>query len=90
MVPVAVKGGINVPSTPRRALIVIDVQNDYVGGALPIEYPDVRVSIRNIARAMDAAGAAGIPVWVYAAKRIGVLSRNQPAPLPSIEMPLSS
>ena len=49
---------------PRRALIVIDVQCDYVGGNLPIEYPDVLVSLANIGRAMDAAQAASIPVVV--------------------------
>lgn len=48
----------------RRALIVIDVQNEYVTGNLPIEYPDVRLSLRNIGRAMDAAGKARIPVVV--------------------------
>lgn len=49
---------------PRRALIVIDVQNEYVSGNLLIEYPDVNSSLANIARAMDAAHAAGIPVVV--------------------------
>jgi hypothetical protein len=27
----------------HRALIVIDVQNEYVTGNLPVEYPDVRL-----------------------------------------------
>ncbi|BBU26742.1 isochorismatase [Burkholderia sp. THE68] len=49
---------------PRRALIVIDVQNEYVTGNLPIEYPDVNVSLANIGRAMDAAEAHGVPVVV--------------------------
>ncbi len=49
---------------PQRALIVIDVQNEYVTGKLRIEYPDVNSSLANIARAMDAAHAAGIPVVV--------------------------
>ena len=49
---------------PKRALIVIDVQNDYFGGALPIEFPDVQSSLRNIEAVMDAAVAAGIPVVV--------------------------
>ncbi|KJH80584.1 MULTISPECIES: cysteine hydrolase family protein [Pseudomonadaceae] len=49
-------------SQPKRALIVIDVQNEYVTGNLRIEYPDVQLSLSNIARAMDAARAAGIPV----------------------------
>jgi len=49
---------------PRRALIVIDVQNEYIDGNLLIEYPDVNVSLANIARAMDAAGKHGVPVVV--------------------------
>ncbi|MBW9103420.1 cysteine hydrolase family protein [Paraburkholderia phenoliruptrix] len=51
-------------STPRRALVVIDVQNEYVSGDLPIEYPQVETSLANIGRAMDAARAAGVPVVV--------------------------
>jgi nicotinamidase-related amidase len=50
--------------TPRRALIVIDVQNEYVTGDLPIEYPDVQTSLSNIGQAIDAAHAARIPVVV--------------------------
>jgi nicotinamidase-related amidase len=49
-------------TTPRRALIVIDVQNEYVTGNLLIEYPPVQDSLANIGRAMDAARAAGIPI----------------------------
>lgn len=49
---------------PRRALIVIDVQNEYVSGNLPIEYPPVAQSLQRIGAAMDAARAAGIPVIV--------------------------
>ncbi len=50
---------------PRRALVVIDVQNEYFpGGNLPIEYPPVDRSLPNIVRAMDAAHAAGIPIVV--------------------------
>ncbi|HYD58795.1 MAG TPA: cysteine hydrolase family protein [Noviherbaspirillum sp.] len=51
-------------TTPRRALIVIDVQNEYVTGNLPIEYPPVQTSLANIGHAMDAARAAGVPVIV--------------------------
>lgn len=51
-------------ATARRALIVIDVQNEYVTGRLPIEYPAVELSLDNIGRAMDAARAGGIPVVV--------------------------
>lgn len=49
---------------PKRALIVIDVQNEYVTGNLRIEYPPIEQSLANIGRAMDAATAAGIPVIV--------------------------
>ncbi|MGK5027621.1 cysteine hydrolase family protein [Janthinobacterium sp. RB2R34] len=51
-------------STPRRALLVIDVQNEYLTGQLPIEYPPVDVSLPNIIAAMQAARAAGVPVIV--------------------------
>lgn len=51
-------------TSPRRALIVIDVQNEYVTGALPIEYPPVQDSLANIGRAIDAAHAHGVPVIV--------------------------
>lgn len=49
---------------PRRALIVIDVQNEYVTGNLPIEFPDIHLSLSNIGKAMDAAKEAGIPIIV--------------------------
>lgn len=53
------------PATePRRALVVIDVQNDYDGGNLAIEYPSFAGSVANVARAMDAAAAAGIKIVV--------------------------
>ncbi|TBW41201.1 cysteine hydrolase [Siculibacillus lacustris] len=51
-------------AAPRRALIVVDVQNDYDGGGLPIVHPPFAESIAAIGRAMDAATAAGIPVVV--------------------------
>ena len=52
-------------TAPRRALIVIDVQNEYFpGGGLLIEYPPTTQSLPNITRAMDAATAAGVPVVV--------------------------
>jgi nicotinamidase-related amidase len=49
-------------SYPRRALVVIDVQNEYVSGALPIAHPPLTISLPNIAAAIDAATAAGVPV----------------------------
>lgn len=48
----------------KRALIVIDVQNEYFSGGLPIAYPDPEVSVANVGAAMDAARVAGIPVIV--------------------------
>ena len=48
----------------KRALVVIDVQNDYFADGLPIEYPPVAKTLPNIGRAMDAARAAGVPVVV--------------------------
>jgi len=52
-------------ATLRRALVVIDVQNEYFqGGGLPIEYPPIEQTLPNVTRAMDAARAAGIPVVV--------------------------
>ena len=52
------------PTAPRRALVVIDVQNEYVTGKLPIEHPPLATSLPAIGAAMEAARAAGIPVVV--------------------------
>jgi len=49
---------------PRRALIVIDVQNEYVSGKFRIEYPPVESSLSNIGRAMDAAQKNNLPIVV--------------------------
>lgn len=49
---------------PKRALILIDVQNEYVNGNLPIEYPPLDTSLSNIARAIEAAQGASIPLVV--------------------------
>jgi len=46
----------------KRALLVIDVQNEYFDGNLPIEYPPTSVSLPNILRAMDFAQTQQIPV----------------------------
>lgn len=47
-----------------RALLVVDVQGEYDGGALPIAYPPLDVSLPNVRRAIDAATARGIPLVV--------------------------
>jgi nicotinamidase-related amidase len=44
----------------KRALLVIDVQNEYFTGKLPITYP--AGSLANVLRAMDAARARGVAV----------------------------
>ena len=44
------------------ALIVIDVQNEYVTGNLPIAFPPVDGSLKTISAAIDAANAAGVTV----------------------------
>lgn len=49
-------------STPRRALILVDIQNEYFGGPLEIQYPDRDESLANITRVIDAAARQGIPV----------------------------
>ena len=46
----------------RRALIVIDVQQEYFSGPLEIQYPPHATSLPRIAQAIDLATAAGIPV----------------------------
>ncbi len=46
----------------RRALLVIDVQNEYFTGRLPVTYPEG--SLGNILKAMDTALGSGVPVVV--------------------------
>jgi nicotinamidase-related amidase len=46
----------------RQALLVIDVQNEYFTGRLPVSFPEG--SLGNILRAMDHAASAGVPVAV--------------------------
>jgi len=51
-------------STPRRALVLVDVQQQYFSGPLEIQYPKHQESLPMIAKAIDAAAAAGIPIAV--------------------------
>jgi nicotinamidase-related amidase len=44
------------------ALVVIDAQNEYVTGGLPIVHPPVAGSLAQIGAAMDAANTKGLPV----------------------------
>ncbi len=52
----------------KRALLVIDVQNEYFTGKLPVTHP--ADSLENVFQAMDAAQRRGVPVAViqHAAK----------------------
>jgi len=45
-----------------RALLVVDVQNDYFSGPMQVTYPPA--SFENILRAIDAAHQAGVPVVI--------------------------
>ncbi|MEE2051078.1 isochorismatase family protein, partial [Nocardiopsis tropica] len=47
-----------------RALVVVDVQQEYFTGLLPIQYPPRDESVLKVANAIDAAAGAGIPVVV--------------------------
>ena len=49
-------------TTPRRALVVIDVQQQYFDGILGIHFPPHSESLPRIIGAIDAAEAAGIPI----------------------------
>lgn len=49
--------------SPQRALVLIDVQQDYFGGGpLEIQHPPHTESLPRIVQAIEAAHAAGIPV----------------------------
>ncbi|KQS66698.1 isochorismatase family protein [Modestobacter sp. Leaf380] len=49
---------------PRRALVVIDVQQQYFAGPLEVQFPPHAESLPRIAAALDAAAAADVPVAV--------------------------
>ena len=51
-------------SSQNRALIVVDVQQEYFDGPLEIQYPPRDESLAQIVRAVDAASEAGMPVVV--------------------------
>ncbi len=46
----------------KQALLVIDVQNEYFTGCLPVTYP--KDSLENILKAMDYAAEVGMPVVI--------------------------
>ncbi|MEE2034998.1 isochorismatase family protein [Rhodococcus chondri] len=51
-------------TAPRRALVLVDVQNQYFEGPLAIQYPPRDQSLRNIVRLIDHADATDMPVVV--------------------------
>jgi nicotinamidase-related amidase len=51
-------------TTPRRALILVDVQQEYFSGPLEIQYPAHTDSLLKITATIDAATSAGIPIAV--------------------------
>ncbi|MER7207310.1 cysteine hydrolase family protein [Streptosporangium sp. NPDC000239] len=48
----------------KRALVVIDVQNEYFTGNLPIAFPPRQESLANIVATMDVAREHGVPVVI--------------------------
>ncbi|MBO0981698.1 isochorismatase family protein [Microbacterium sp. SD291] len=82
-------------TAPRRALIVIDPQQEYFTGLLPIQHPPRDESVQRIAAAIDAAEAAGIPIVMVqhsAGEDAPVFNSNAPgfALHPSLEGRASS
>ncbi|MBC2586892.1 isochorismatase family protein [Rhodococcus aetherivorans] len=51
-------------TAPRRALVVVDVQQEYFDGPLEIQYPPREESFANIGAAIEAAAAHDVPVVV--------------------------
>jgi nicotinamidase-related amidase len=51
-------------TAPNRALVVVDVQQEYFDGPLEIQHPPVDDSLARVTAAIDAATAAGTPVVV--------------------------
>ena len=49
-------------TSPRRALVVVDVQKEYARPPLRIRYPSLNDCLKQIERALDAAENAGLPV----------------------------
>lgn len=51
-------------TAPRRALVVVDVQQEYFEGPLEIQYPPRAESLANIVNAVETATARDVPVLV--------------------------
>ena len=51
-------------TAPRRALVVVDVQQEYFDGVLQIQAPSREATLANVVAALDVAREAGLPVVV--------------------------
>lgn len=51
-------------SAPRRALVIVDVQQEYFDGPLNIEYPPREESLARILQSLDVAERSDVPVVV--------------------------
>ncbi|WP_072804177.1 isochorismatase family protein [Rhodococcoides yunnanense] len=51
-------------TAPRRALVVVDVQQEYFDGLLQIQYPPREQSLANVVTALEVAAAADLPVVI--------------------------
>ncbi len=51
-------------TAPRRALIVVDVQQEYFDGILQVQYPPRDETLANVSRALDVATQHDMPVVV--------------------------
>jgi len=51
-------------SSPRRALVIIDVQQEYFDGPLAIQYPDRDQSLARIVDVVGFAAVHGVPIAV--------------------------
>lgn len=49
-------------STPKRALVVVDVQQEYFDGPLEIQYPPRDESLAQVVRVIETAQANGLPI----------------------------
>lgn len=56
--------GARPPTAPRRALVVVDVQQEYFDGILQIQAPSRKATLANVVAALDVAREADLPVVV--------------------------
>ena len=74
-----------VRTVPRRALVLVDVQNEYARLPLRIRYPRLRDCLGQIERALDAAEKAGLPVVCVRWEGLRALSEHRASADPAVE-----